>query len=352
MPDGGLCVSSGTGRFERENIIMYSRRELGKIALAGFPLVGCLGAVNSTVSGVRLGCQSASFTYSGLGIDGIIKTMTDVGLAEIDVMSEHVENYLGGPVQLPGTGRPGPWVAAAQRAAAGRGAGFAGRGASGGRGGSGGGRGLGFVRDPAAREALRKWRLDVSLDRYREVAKKFTDAGLKFYSLNLSFSDDFSDEEIDKGFQMTTALGTRIITASSPLSVFPRLKPFAEKHDVIVALHNHTIGPDDFSQAMAMSKNFWVNLDVGHFFASGYDPIAYLKEHHSRITNIHIKDRNKNQGAEMPFGEGQTPLKETLLLLKKEKYDFPACIEYVGPGGPAVELSKCFQYCKDVLMFS
>jgi len=114
-------------------------------------------------------------------------------------------------------------------------------------------------------------------------------------------------------------------------------------------LHNHTNGPDDFSKVMAMSKNFWVNLDVGHFFASGYDPIAYLKQYHSRITNIHIKDRNKNQGAEMPFGEGQTPLKETLLLLAKEKYDFPACIEYVGPGGPAVELSKCFQYCKDVL---
>ena len=31
-------------------------------------------------------------------------------LPYIDVMSEHVENYLGAPVQLPGTGRPGPWA--------------------------------------------------------------------------------------------------------------------------------------------------------------------------------------------------------------------------------------------------
>lgn len=329
---------------------MYSRRTFGKIALAGLPLARCFGAVNSTINGVRIGCQSASFTYSGMGIDDIIKTMVDVGLAEIDVMAEHVEHYLGGPVPLPGTGRPGPWVAAARRAAA-IAAGTAPP--AGGRGGSGGGRGGsgrgGFVRDPAAREALREWRLGVSLDGFRDVAKKFTDAGLKFFSFNLSFADDFTDAEIDKGFQMTMALGTRIITASSPLSVFPRLKPYAEKYDVIVALHNHTIGPDDFAKAMALSKMFWVNLDVGHFFASGYDPIAYIKEHHSRITNIHIKDRNKNQGAEMPFGEGQTPLKETLLLLAKEKYDFPADIEYVGPGGPPVELSKCFQYCKDVL---
>ena len=32
-----------------------------------------------------------------------------------------------------------------------------------------------------------------------------------------------------------------------------------------------------------------------------------------------------------------------------EKYDFPVCIEYVGPDGPAVELKRCFDYCKAVL---
>ena len=60
-----------------------------------------------------------------------------------------------------------------------------------------------------------------------------------------------------------------------------------------------------------------------------------MKEHHARITNIHVKDRKKDRGAEMPFGEGDTPLKEVLQLVKKEKYDFPVCIEYVGPDGPA-----------------
>jgi sugar phosphate isomerase/epimerase len=323
---------------------MYTRRDITKLALLGLPAARCFG-LSSNIDGVRMGVQSASFTYSGIGLDGIVKTMTDVGLAEIDVMVEHVENYLGAPgVQLPGTGRPGPWVA---RAARGGAFGASGRGR--GRGAAGGSGRRGFVRDPRAREALRKWRLEVGLDKYQAVGKKFTDAGLRFFSLNLSFADDFTDEEIEKGMLMAKAIGTKIITASSPLSVFPRVKPFAEKHDVIVALHNHTIGPDEFAQAMAISPNFWVNLDVGHFFASGHDPIAYLKQHHSRITNIHVKDRKKNQGAEMPFGEGDTPLKETLLLVKKEKYDFPVCIEYVGPGGPPIELSRCLQYCKDAL---
>jgi sugar phosphate isomerase/epimerase len=332
---------------------MYSRRQFGKSMLAAIPAARLFGAsaaaaaVDSRINGVRMGLQSACFTFSGMALDDIVTTMVTVGLAEIDVMSEHVEQYLGAPgIQLPGTGRPGPWVQRGPADAGARAGGSptppsAGRAAGGGT-----GRGV----DPAVRQALRDWRLSVSLDRYRAIAKKFTDAGLKFYSYNLSFNDAYSDEEIEKGLEMAKALGTRIITASSPLSVLPRVAPLADKHGVIVALHNHTNGPDDFASAMALSKNMWVNLDVGHFFASGYDPVSYIREHHARITNLHVKDRQKNQGREMPFGQGDTPLKEVLLLVRKQKYDFPVCIEYVGPDGPVAELTRCFDYCKSVLL--
>jgi sugar phosphate isomerase/epimerase len=345
---------------------MHTRRTFGKVLLAALPaapfLVHASAAqkVNSKINGVRMGLQSASFTFSGMGIDDIVKTMVEVGLAEIDVMAEHVEAYLGAPgVVNPGTGRQGPWArqggprpagapGAGAPGAAAPGAGAAAPGAVAPRG-AGPGGGFGRGGDPVVREALRKWRLDVNLDRYKAVGKKFTDAGLTFFSYNLSFNDSYTDEEIEKGLEMAKALGTRILTVSSPLSVLPRVAPLAEKHDVIVALHNHTTGPDEFAQAMALSKNIWVNLDVGHFFASGHDPLAYLREHHARITNVHVKDRKANQGAEMPFGEGETPLKETLLLIRREKYNFPVCIEYVGPDGPAVELKRCFDYCKAVL---
>ena len=350
---------------------MINRRDFGKgllgsIALLGLPRRVLGAAIDSRISGVRMGLQSACFTFSGMGLDDIVKTMVSVGLGEIDVMSEHVENYLGAPgIQLPGTGRPGPWARGNNPAAAGGRAGEAPAPAAppgtpgpqgaprteGGTSGTGPGRAGGFGRgmDPAAREALRKWRLEIGLDRYQAVAKKFTDAGLKFFSYNLSFNDSFTDEEIEKGLLMTRALGTRIITASSPLSVFPRVASLAEKHDVIVALHNHTTGPDEFAKATAISQNFWINLDVGHFFAMGHDPVSYLREHHARVTNIHIKDRKKDQGREMPFGEGDTPLKEVLRLVRDQKYDFPVCIEYVGPDGPPVELTRCFDYCKAVL---
>jgi sugar phosphate isomerase/epimerase len=315
--------------------VRFTRRYFGALLVAG-PFVARSSAYPA-VGGVHIGLQSASFTYSGMGIDDIIKTMRELGLAEIDVMAEHVENYLGAPgVQLPGTGRLGPWVAraAGRDPQPGRG-----RGASGfGRGG-----------DPAVREALRKWRLEVDLDRFREVGRKFSDAGLRFFSYNLSFNDSYSDEEIERAMLMTKALGTRVMTASSPAAIFPRLAPFLEKHDVIIGIHNHTTGPEEFEQAMKASPNVWVNLDVGHFFASGHDPVAYLKEHHARITNIHIKDRMKSNGPEMPFGQGETPLREVLRLVWREKWEFPVCIEYVGPDGPPAELKRCLDYCKEAL---
>jgi hypothetical protein len=65
------------------------------------------------------------------------------------------------------------------------------------------------------------------------------------------------------------------------------------------------------------------------------------------------KDRKINQGPNMPWGQGDTQIREILQLMKKEKYTFPACIEleYPPPEGSDVmkELAKCVQYCKDAL---
>lgn len=288
------------------------------------------GLIHSTIEGVLVGVQSASFTFSGMGLVEIVATMRAVSLSTIDMMSEHVENFLGAPVLLPGEGRAGPWVPRPKMPPGTR-ASF-----------------LPFT-DSAAREALREWRLSVDLDRFREVYEMFRVGGLNLFSYNLSFDNSFTDPEIERGFLMTKALGTKIVTASSPVDIFPRLKPFAERHNVIVALHNHTLGPDDFVRTMAISEKFWVNLDVGHFFASGYDPVSFISEHYARITNLHIKDRKKNNGDSVPFGDGDTPLPAVFHLVKSKKLTFPNCIEYVGPAGPPIELASCRQYCKDTI---
>jgi sugar phosphate isomerase/epimerase len=299
------------------------------MTVAGMPLFFLRAPIDSRVDGVRIGVQSYSFRT--MPLDAAIKAMTDIGIGECELFSGHVEPRLasgGARAQTTGTGAP---TSKKDSETSNRASGT---------------------------ENLRYWRLTVPLSHFTGIRRKFDSAGIKLHAYNYSFNDRFSDEEIDRGFEMAKALGVDIITASSTVSAAKRVAPFAEKHKMIVAMHGHDntrdpnqfAKPESFEQAMALSKYFWVNLDIGHFFAAGYDPVEYIERHHDRITNLHIKDRKRNHGANTPWGEGDTPIKQVLHLLKSKKYDIPADIEYEYRGAdPVVEVRKCFQYCKDAL---
>jgi sugar phosphate isomerase/epimerase len=77
-----------------------------------------------------------------------------------------------------------------------------------------------------------------------------------------------------------------------------------------------------------------------------------LEKYHDRIVSLHLKDRTA-EGGNLPWGQGKTPLKEILQLMKKEKWTFPADIEleYQIPQGSdsVAEVAKCVQYCKEAL---
>ena len=194
------------------------------------------------------------------------------------------------------------------------------------------------------------------MEYFKGMRKKFDDAGIELYSFNVSFNDGFSDEEIDRGFEMAKALGVNVITASSTLTAAKRVAPFADKHKIQVAMHGHDnvkdpnqfATPESFAAALTIPKYFMINPDIGHF-PGYYDPVAYLQST-TRIVDLHIKDRKKNHGDGTPFGEGDTPIKQVLLLLKEKKWKIPANIEYEYKGQDAVvEVKKCVQYCKGVL---
>ncbi len=312
---------------------MYSRREFGRLALAGLPMVDALARgsfeINSRINGVRIGAQSYSFR--SVSLDEAIKAMVEIGVGECELWSGHVEPRIGPP----GGGGQRPAGAA-----------------------GGAGSGMNAETRRQRQEEIRKWRLTVPLDYFKEIRKKFDAAGIELQAYNYSFNDSFSDEEIDRGFLMAQALGVNLITASSTLSAAKRVAPFAEKHEITVAMHGHSnltdpnqfAKPESFAAALAMSKRFAVNLDIGHFFAAGFDPVRYIEENHAHITNLHLKDRKKDNGPNTPWGEGDTPIKEVLQLLKRKKYDIPANIEYEYQGEDMVaEVRKCLQYIKDAL---
>ena len=298
-----------------------SRRDFGRLVLAGLPISAALGKINSTVAGVQLGVCTYSFrSMPRTGQDDVgtvIQALKDCGAGECELFSPQLE--------------PGTPLA----------------------------RGATQEERSKHREALRQWRLSTPTDHFKAVRKQFDAAGVEIYAYTLNFSPDYTDEELDKCFEQAKALRAKAIASSTKVSMLPRLKPLAEKHKVYVAVHGHsdTKHPDEFSspetfgKALDMSDWFRVNLDIGHFSAAGFDPVAYINEHHDRITHLHIKDRKKDNGTNESFGEGDTPIKPVLQLLRDKKYPIPALIEYEykGAGTPVEEVNKCLAYMKTAL---
>ena len=184
----------------------------------------------SLIGGVQLGCQTYSFhdiTAGGpAAIDQIVQHMTQIGLDMCELFSPGLEPFpmpwfsveAWAPKAGKGSGPSGDVTAAVAMARA----------------------KAGTAEAKAQRERLRNWRLSAPIDYFQGISKKFRDAGIKLYCYNLSFDDSFTDEEINKGFEMAKALGTNIVTASSTLSVAKRLVPFAEDHGTYVSLHGHS----------------------------------------------------------------------------------------------------------------
>jgi sugar phosphate isomerase/epimerase len=165
------------------------------------------------------------------------------------------------------------------------------------------------------------------------------------------------DEDIEYGFNMAKWLGVKAMSTSTQVSMAKRIAPFAEKHKLMVGFHGHdnVSQPDEvhneasFKAVMAAGKYLGANLDVGHYTAANGDAVAFIKQYHARITNLHLKDMKRNQGGYTPFGAGDAPLKEVLQLLSKEKWDMPVNIEFEYGGDALVEVAKCFDFVKAAL---
>lgn len=318
-----------------------TRRDLAKLALAALPASRLLAKPNSNFDGVQVGV----ITYSYRSMPGandaeaLLKYIVDSGISGIELMGPAAEIYAGSP------------------ASAGRG------GAGGGQGRGGAGRGQATPEQQAAQRAraeeLKKWRLSVSMDKYKALRQMYNDAGVNIYAFKLEPNPNMSDEEYEYIFHVAGALGANHVTLelSNDAAFTQRIGDFAAKKNMLVAYHAHTQATiTAWDAVLAQSKGNAINLDCGHYVAgTSESPIPLIQKHYSRIASIHLKDRKKasDGGANLAWGQGETPIKEILRLMRQERYKFPASIEleYQIPEGSdaVVETSKCVQFCKNAL---
>ena len=316
----------------------FTRRDLGRIALASASLREALGAkrIDSVFGGVQIGAITYSFNrIASPDPEAIIKAFVEIGLGEAELMSNHCEALAGAP-PMPASG-------------------------------PGGGRAPLTPEQQAEMQAalakLAQWRASTNANTWKAVTGKFNDAGVRVALLCYNMQDSMKDQDIEYGFSMAKGLGVKAITTSTTLTMAKRIAPVADRHKLRVGYHGHDATSDpnqtatleSYDTLMAYGKYNGINLDIGHFTAAGYDAVAFIKLHHDRITNLHVKDRKKDHGPNVAvWGTGDTPMRDVLQLLKKEKYRFPANLELEYPVPPdsniIAEAKKCLAYVKSCLV--
>jgi sugar phosphate isomerase/epimerase len=264
---------------------------------------------NSKFGGVQIGAITYTWRSMPSKADDIIKYCTEAGISSIELMGNVAEEYAGLPKN---------------------------------------------------RGEQKDWRLSVSMDKYKELRKKFSKAGIKIPIVKFAPSK-WSDEEIDYTFRAAKALGAKGITEEIGEESCKRLGKFAEKHKMYAIFHNHGQPGDpnfNFEKYLSYSSANMLNFDAGHYFgATGKHPNEIVEKLNTRIFSIHLKDKTgKNStppNTNMPWGKGETPIAEMLKLIQKQKWPIYCDIEleYPVPAGSDAqkEVIKCIEYCRNIL---
>jgi sugar phosphate isomerase/epimerase len=389
----------------------YSRREFGKLALAGLPAAALLGRSesifgafaqakpNSNFGGVQIGTITYSYRQMpDQSAEATLKYILDSGISAVEIMGGPVESFAGAPTSGrgggPGGGGRGPGGPGGRRGAAapdappptfdsswnGQACNATPRGdappAARGGGPGGGGRGRGNSANMTPEEIaamraeqeeaaakLKVWRTSVSMDKFKALRKMYNDAGVTIYAWK-QLSPNMSDEEFEYVFNVAEALGCTHTTLELPAGAeaaaqLKRIGDFAIKKKIYAAYHTHLQGSmTAFDQAFAISKGNMANVDLGHWVAAGNiggTPMDFMTKYHDRVSSFHLKDRTTPEhcGLNLAWGTGETPLKPILQLVKKNKWKIPASIEFeyaIPDGSDAVqEVRKCVEYCRAVL---
>jgi sugar phosphate isomerase/epimerase len=324
-----------------------SRRQfLGSsiLAAAGIALVSAdsfgvpayiknLGKPNSLFNGVQIGVISYSWRSLPSSAEQVLQYCIDSNISAIELMGPSGESFAGAP-QAPA--RPvGPSGQRAQLTPE------------------------QTAEFEAYNRRLAEWRATVSMDKFVKLGKMYKDAGVKIYGYKPSaLGTRNTDAEIDYAFRAAKAMGANQATVELPdnAAQTKRLGDIAARNKVFVGYHGHTQQTFDWwDVALQQSKYNAMNFDMGHYVAAGFDPIPLLEAKNKHIVSMHTKDRKSkaNGGANMPWGEGDTPIVAVLQMMRKNKYKFPATIELeydIPAGSDAVkETAKCVEYARKAL---
>ena len=326
-----------------ENLSITRRKFIGTTAVAAaasmlpmnqtFAITRGAKKPNSKVNGVQLGLTTYSYLSIPHSLEQVLEYILAAGVNAVE-MRRTLEEGLGIP-EIPRRGRRGENLTEEEREARAKAAEEAG-------------------------EAQRKWRLSLPMQKYADVRKMYNNAGVDIHIAKFA-PGSWTDAEIDYAYKAANVLGAYGITDEARVETCKRLGKFAEKHNSLAIYHTHgQFGEEgfDIDTLLSYSPANRLNLDIGHYYGStGKHPNEVIEKYHDQIPMIHIKDKTGPNHAEpnanRPFGEGETPIADVLLLLKKEQWPIDCFVEleYKIPenSDPVKEVTKCIDYMRNIL---
>ena len=361
----------------------YTRREWGKLSLAGLPaacsmldlsptFAGPSAKPSSTWAGVQVGMNVPyNFgTRTTMSAEDVLEKCIQLGVGVVELRAQPIEKSLGLPANLMLGPAPVDYEAARTRAGLVPGVSKDGDAASNAAGvaakdnaSAGSPRQGGPPRTPeqlaayrAAADELRKWRLSLPMSKAKDLRKKYEEGGVAIEIVKFDGLANLPDDELDYSFTLAKALGARAISGELSIPAFKRLGQAADRNKMLIGLHGHVaVTPAIWEQAFSYGKYVGANVDIGHFVAgNNTSPLPFITQYHQRVTHIHVKDRKMHDGPNVPFGQGDTPIREILQAIRDNKWRIPAIIEFEIPLPPGTdrtpELLRCMDYCKQCLL--
>lgn len=319
----------------RRAFIAKSAAAVTGVVLAARPVFGApaiirnAGKPNSKFNGVQVGVITYSWRSLPVDAESVLRYCIDCNISAIELMGPTAEAFAGAPhaaIDPPSREREAS-----------------------------------LSREERAAQAaeMAKWRSSVSMDKFEQMRKMYKDAGVSIYAYKPSaLGPNNTDAEVGYALRAAKALGASHVTVELPRdpAQSKRLGTIASQHKIAVAYHGHLQQTfTAWDDALGQSKYNGINLDAGHYVAAGFDPLPFLEARHADIYSMHIKDRKskENGQANVPWGEGDTPIAEILQLMRRNKYKFPATVELeyrIPDGSDAIkEVAKCVEYCRKAL---
>jgi hypothetical protein len=240
---------------------------------------------NSLIQGVQIGAITYSFRSLPGNPDQVLQYCIDSNISAIELMGDAIEEYAGKPTnpvkfQPRVPGQPRTEMTNEQKAQL-----------------------------KEYQQQVVAWREGVSMDKFKEIRKKYKRAGVTIYAFKPNaFNPDNTDGEIAYALEAAKALGAKSVTLELPTDPAhsKRLGELGEKHKIYIGYHAHLQATDTaWDLALSQSPYNSLNLDCGHYIAAGGNNtkeslLALIEAKHDRITSMHIKDRkNKINGGKI-----------------------------------------------------